>query len=123
MNSLGGIDIGDLILVRPLNPPQQVTTKTACDGSLIAYEKDLLYSPLSLVGGDNWGLLTSSQIDTFTNMASVKGGIYELIYDSVYYTVRFMKEDSAISAEMINPHLIKNKIKYKNVTIKLMEIE
>lgn len=121
MNTLNGIDIGDLVLSASLDPRVDAVVDKASDGSLLSYEKDRLYENYSLRGGEDWGLLSFSDMMTIKQMASVKKAIYSLIYNSVSYIVRFRTEEiPVISGEPFNEHLQESS--FKNVEIKIMEV-
>lgn len=121
MNTLNGIDLGDLVLSTSLDPKIDVVVDKASDGSLLSYERDRLYENYSLRGGEDWGLLDFSDMMTIKQMASIKKATYSLIYNSVSYIVRFRNEDiPVISGEPFNEHLQESP--FKNIEIKIMEV-
>lgn len=121
MNTLNGIDIGDLVLSPSLDPKIDVTVDKASDGSIISYEKDRLYENFSLTGGEDWGLVPYSVMMNIKSMASVKKATYLLIYNNISYIVRFRIEDvPVISGDPVNEHLKESS--FNNVEFKLMEV-
>lgn len=120
MNTLDGIDLGDIVLETPLNPKLDSIINIASDGSVIVYEKDRLYDMLRLYGGDDWGFVDFTTMSLLKSMASVKGATYSLIYDTKSYIVRFRTEESPIRGTPINPHVSESE--YNNIEILLMEV-
>ena len=121
MNTLNGIDIGDLVLEKSWSPAIDTVIDYASDGSIITYEKDRLWKNCSLYGGENWGWLSLTTLQQLSTFASQKGGTFSLIYNGDTHIIRFRTEEQdVIKASPINSH---NPLSdYNNIEIKLMEV-
>jgi len=122
---LGVINLTGLVKQEEFYIPINTVIDTANDGSLIIYEKEIKYSPVTLIGGSTWGGLTLSVLNAVKVLASVVGGTYTLTYAGVTSTVRFRMEDiPVISADPIANNR-SDKLDtdyYNNIEIKLMEV-
>lgn len=119
MNSLNGIDLGDLVLHKQLNPNISMVVEISDNGREIIYAKDQKFRKLLLYGGDNWGLISNSVMEQLQELGEVFMEIYELIYQGTSYMVRFRNEEESIKGTPFNPHIPTSD--FNNVEILLME--
>jgi hypothetical protein len=122
--TLDGIVITGLVKVDDFSIPINGVVDDADDGSLILYEREILYSPITLVGGPDWGWLTRTVMLALKAAASIIGGTYVLDYEGVTSTVRFRTEDiPAMAGESVLTRSDQTADDYyKNITLKLMEV-
>jgi len=123
-SSLEGIDISGLQLTEAWDIGIDSVSEVASAGNKIVYERDRNYQDLLLVGGDSWGSLKQSILNQLKVIASVKGGVYTLMYEGTSYQVRFKTEDQPVidSQTIGNPVVTTDETYHNNIVLKLMEV-
>ena len=121
-SSLGGIDISGLQLTEAWDIGIDSVSEVASAGNKIVYERDRSYTDMLLIGGDNWGSLKQGIISQLKVIASVKGGVYTLMYEGTSYQVRFKTEDQPVidSQTIGNPVVTTDATYHNNIVLKLM---
>ena len=125
MNTLGGIDIGDLRQESPFafTGVRAVVTETL-GGSPVIWEGAYTGQGMDLVGDSSGGWLSKVALTSLLSLASVPGGVYVLSLNGVSYDVRFRNEDyPAIEHEQVFPLADdESDDPYYNIRIKLMVV-
>lgn len=122
-SSLDSVDISGLQLVEDWDSKIRSVSETASAGNLIVYEQDKNYRDLTLMGGDNWGILKQGILRKLRDLSSTKGATYVLNYEGTSYTVRFKTEEIPIESETVgNPVSTNDETYHNNIILRLMEV-
>jgi len=126
MITLDGIDITGLIMPDEFGFPNVVSV---VDQSVI--NSPIVYSTekysgrnIDLVGGDSWGVLQKSVLDSLFALTGVINAVYTLVYESQTFSVRWRTEDQpAIEARKVQNRSNTQATDYfNNIVLKLMEV-
>lgn len=122
--SIEGIDLTGLVHDDFFSSGILSESQVSNDGSLILYERLVKYTPINLVGGDTWGVLTLLIMRSLQELSKVLEATYTLNYEGVESTVRFRTEDPpALYGEKIQVRSDQQSTDYyNNIFIKLMEV-
>ena len=119
---LGGVTLPDLVKDQEYGwTGIRAEIDRSTGGAPIVWEQEITGRPVDLVGGDDWGLITRSTLESLKALASVLRATYTLSYEGEEYTARFRHEEGAIEATPVLPR--PNQASgdyYRNVRIRLM---
>ena len=121
---IDSIDVTGLVELENFVLPVQSSVQIANDGTPIVYSKESKVVDITLVGGSDWGWLTSLILGNIKILASVMNATYNLDYEGDVRVVRFKTEDIPVidAKRLINTSLQTDVDYYNNIIIKLQEV-
>lgn len=122
---LEGITLPDLVIDNEFsNLKIRAEEEKSLSGRSIIWEQSTSFKPIDLIGGDDFGWISRTDLLQVQAFAEVAGATYTLNYEGTIYTVRFRNEDApAIETDLVVPRSNpEGGDWYHNLRIKLMEI-
>lgn len=121
---IDSIDITGVTKDDPFETGISAVSEVSSIGSLIVYEKQISYKTFDLIGGDDWGWLSLSTLQSLQNLAKVIGAVYVLDYEGDLMDVRFRTEDPPViqADKLINRSNQDGSDYYNNIIIKLIGV-
>jgi len=122
---LESIDISGLIKDAQLDwSGVRAVVETSLDGTPLIWEDTIAGKPVDFFGGEDWGWLDRTTLESLLALATVPGASYTLDEEGAETQVRFRSEDPpVVSGEPNIGRDVQDPFdSYKNVRIKLMEI-
>ena len=123
---LGGINLGTDLYREAILGYSRIDSKMVLSrtNTPLIWEQEAGPQAFDLVGGENSGTLTGTQINAILNLASIIGATYDFDYNSTIITVRFRTWDQpVIEYSPLGPREAMGATDiYRNIKIKLMEV-
>lgn len=123
--TLGGVTLPDLVIGDEYAwTGIEAAVDMTVGGAPIVWEREVSGQPLDLVGGDDWGWITRTTLESLKALAAVARSTYTLSFEGTDYTVRFRHEEGALEATPIIPRPNHDGTDYyRGVRIRLMITE
>jgi len=121
---LDSIDITGLVRADSFPSMTEAITEVSSGGSIIVFERNILFSIINLTGEKDSGWLTLTVLKELQALAQNMGSIYTLDYEGELFTVRFRNEEppAVHGDKIINRSNQDGSDYYNNIFIKLMEV-